>query len=181
MNKIFDADTGVVVPDGTEVFEIFGPGTLARKGFEVRDEQSLALGVLPAGIRSKVHVHPIVTHLTYVLSGTLTVKMKDASTHAPYTLQVQQGQSVFTAPGTFFQLINDSASVCRVLYIVGPAFVFALNNDGSIFYNDQIVPDLSWEQLAEQGWTIPELQDLPGIAAQRKQALDNMKKEAING
>lgn len=181
MNRVFDVEGGIVVPDGTEVFEIFGPGTLARKDLTIRDEESLALGVLPPGISSKVHVHPLVAHLTYVLSGTLTVKMKDASANSPYTLEVEAGETVFTAPRTFFQLSNNSADVCRVLYIVGPAFVFATNADGTIFYNDQIVPGLTWEQLAERDWTIPELSDIPGISAKRLQAIENLKKGRHNG
>ena len=174
MNKIFAAGDGVTVPDGTRVFELYGPGRLRFDALPVRDEQSLALGELPGDTASFVHVHPIVTHLTYVLSGKLMVTMKDASNASPYSIDLIEGESVFTAPGTFFQLNNRHSVACRLLYVCSPGFVFLTDSQGQVVYNDQVVPGLDWDELAERHWQLPELADLEATRSRRAAALQRM-------
>lgn len=112
-------------------------------------ELSLALGEIPPNTVSKIHIHPVVSQLTWVVSGELTIKMKDPSDNAPYILDLKAEESVFTEAGTFFQLINNSSESCRVLYVVSPAFLFEINKDGVVSYNDAIVLDEGWDTLPE--------------------------------
>lgn len=147
MNKIFCVGEGFKVPDGTIVHSVLDPKLTNQCGAEWVDEVSIALGVIPANTTSKIHVHPLVTQITWVLSGKLTVKMKDCKVHEPYVLNLSQEQSVVTKPGTFFQLINSSDKGCSVLYIVSPAFIFESNDKGDVVYNDALVLDRDWSDL----------------------------------
>lgn len=156
MNNVFGIPGPIIVPDGTELHEIIGPRILSELGLRSNDGISVALGKLPAGIVSKVHVHPVVWHFTWVRKGELTVKMKDTESNKPYKLTLSKDHGVLTEAGTFFQLINGSDKECEVYYIVGPAFVFELS-EGSVRYNDAVVFDQSWEQLEELNWEPPEL------------------------
>ncbi|NML39689.1 cupin domain-containing protein [Chitinophaga sp. G-6-1-13] len=177
MNKIYRIENGVVVPDGTTVYEIIGPIQSKLARLPIIDAESLAYGELDPGEKSHVHVHPIITHLTWVVSGTLTVGMKDAASNDMYYIEVKERETVLTQPGTFFQLINNSDKQCQVLYIVAPAFIFEVNEQGEVLYNDQIVLDLSWDQLRQQHWQIPELQDIAKITAAREASLQRLKQK----
>lgn len=176
MNKIYRIENGVVVPDGTTVYEIIGPVQSSLAKLPIIEEESLAFGELDPGERSHVHVHPIITHLTWVVSGTLTVGMKDKDSSEMYFIEVKEKETVLTQPGTFFQLLNNSDKICQVLYIVAPAFIFEVNEKGEVLYNDQIVLDLSWEQLKAQNWEIPELKDIEKIKVAREASLERLKK-----
>ena len=156
MNKVFGIPDPIVVPDGTELHEIIGPRILSELGLRSNDGISVAIGKLPAGAVSKIHVHPVVWHFTWVRKGELTVKMKDRESNEPYELTLSKDHGVLTEAGTFFQLINRSGKECEVYYIVGPAFVFELTDDG-VHYNDAVVFDHSWEQLKKFNWAPPEL------------------------
>lgn len=177
MNRIYKIENGVVVPDGTTVYEIIGPVQSKIAGLPIISEESLAYGELDPGERSHVHVHPIITHLTWVVSGTLTVGMKDAASKEMYYIEVKERQTVLTQPGTFFQLINNSDQQCQVLYIVAPAFIFEVTEQGEILYNDQIVLELSWDELKARNWEIPELKDLEKIKAERLASLERLSKK----
>jgi hypothetical protein len=83
--------------------------------------------------------------------------MKDSSTEEPYELTVPTDHGVMTEAGTFFQLINKHDTPCEVYYIVGPAFVFELNDAGAVRYNDAVVFSHSWGELAAMDWKPPEL------------------------
>jgi tellurite resistance-related uncharacterized protein len=159
VKRLFPIPPPIVVPDGTKLHEIVGPRILgeSQEKSRINDGLSLALGILPAGITSKVHVHPVVWHFTWVRHGTLTVKMKDADCDNPYELVVPEQHGVLTEPGTFFQLLNKSEQQqCEVYYFVGPAFVFEAS-DSSVLYNDAVVFDLTWEDLAQLNWQPPGL------------------------
>ncbi len=175
MNKIYKITTGVVVPDGTTVYEIIGPVKSKKEGLPIIESESLAFGKLDPGEKSHVHVHPIITHLTWVVSGTLTVGMKDSSSPDMYFLTVQANETVLTEPETFFQLINNSAEPCTVLYIVAPAFIFEVDNKGKVLYNDQIVLDDTWDDLKKKNWIIPELQDMEKIREARKASIKRLE------
>lgn len=157
MQRIFKTPGPIVVPDGTKLYELIGPRILTELGLRTNDGLSVAIGELPAGIESKVHVHPVVWHFTWVRSGTLTVKMKDPETEQPYELEVPTDHGVLTEPGTFFQLINRSEEDCEVYYFVGPAFVFEQNPEGKVLYNDAVVFEHSWKELEKYKWNPPEL------------------------
>jgi hypothetical protein len=172
MNRVFPIPPPIVVPDGTKLHEIVGPRTLASHGDNVRvsDGLSLALGILPAGTVSKVHLHPVVWHFTWVCRGTLTVQMRDASSDRPYRLRVPAQNGVLTEPGTFFQLINEGEEQCEVFYFVGPAFVFELSPEG-VRYNDAVVLEESWEELQNLNWRPPLVKSCVEISALRRQSL----------
>ena len=151
MNRIFHIPDPIIVPDGTELSEIIGSRILSERGERVSDGVSVARGVLPAGTISKVHVHPIIWHFTWVIEGELTVKMKDNLAAEPYELKVPVDHGVFTEQGTFFQLINRTDQETKVLYIVGPGFVFEQDRT-QVRYNDAVVFNEKWDELKEANW-----------------------------
>lgn len=175
MNRIYKIDKGVVVPDGTMVYEIIGPVQSSGAGLPIIEEQSLAFGVLDPTEKSSVHVHPIISHLTWVISGKLTVGMKDKRSSEMYFIDVAPMETVLTEPGTFFQLLNNGDEVCKVLYMVSPAFIFEVDSEGNVVYNDQIVLNFGWEELAKRNWKIPELDDLEKIRVMREESMKRLQ------
>ena len=157
MKKIFSAGDGFPVPDGTIVHSILDPRLASQGGAAWVDEISMAMGEIPAHTTSKIHVHPVITQVTYVLSGALTIVMKDATVGEPYRLPLAPNETVVTQPGTFFQLVNDQSVACRVLYITTPAFVFDADANGTVRYNDAMVLEEDWETLAGCAWKIPQM------------------------
>lgn len=175
MKKIFNVGEGFKVPDGTVVHSVLDPRIASQYKSEWVDEVSLALGVIPANTTSKIHVHPLITQVTWVLSGELTVKMKDDKVHEPYTLDLSQEQSVVTKPGVFFQLINSSNKECRVLYIVSPAFIFECNDKGEVIYNDALVLDHDWNKLSSMNWAMPQLVEINAVKRKRDESKKRLK------
>lgn len=175
-DRIYKIEEGIQVPDKTMVFPILGPRQQQLAGLCVVEYMSLAMGELEKDETSSIHVHPVVAHLTWVMSGSLRVKMKDHEHDEAYTLDIDPFQAVYTAPGTFFQLINRGVDTCKVLYQVAPAFVFDIAPDGTVRYNDAIVlHDYTWENLAELNWNIPELDlDIDEVKRGRQAAIDRM-------
>jgi mannose-6-phosphate isomerase-like protein (cupin superfamily) len=175
MDYVFRPNDSIVVPDGTALQEILGPRTLETIGKPIITEVSTALGTLPANVKSSIHVHPIVLHLTYVLSGQLTVAMKDPQSKSYYTIDLLPGETVVTRPCTLFQLINKTVAPCQALYIVAPAFVYETDETGKILYNDQIVLEgKTWSDLEKQNWIVPELKDIDAIRQNRNEALKRL-------
>jgi mannose-6-phosphate isomerase-like protein (cupin superfamily) len=177
MNRIYKIENGVVVPDGTTVYEIIGPVQSSNEGLPIIEEHSLAQGVLDPNEKSSVHVHPIISHLTWVISGELTVGMKDKNSEDMYFITVKPNETVLTEPGTFFQLLNNGKDICKVLYIVAPAFIYEVDENGNVLYNDQIVLNMTWEELRKNNWTIPELNNLDEIKKSRIQSLNRLKEK----
>jgi len=112
MKRVFVHPDLFRVPDGTLVAEML----LVEDGF------NLAPGIVEPGITSKIHVHPFVTQVTYVLSGELTVWMRGPKDEKPYSLKLMSNQACLTEPETFFQLVNPTSEPCQVLYNVSPPF-----------------------------------------------------------
>lgn len=175
MNRIFTASEGFVVPDGTIVHSVLDAAALGREAGEWAEAMSLAVGCIPPHTASKIHLHPVVTQATWVISGRLTVTMKDSASDAPYALDLVAEQAALALPGTFFQLINRSDVECRVLYIVVPAFVYEVGAGGEVLYNDALVFDLSWDELAAAGWAPAQLHDVEVIRAARRVAQDRLR------
>ncbi len=175
-DRVYKIEDGFEVPDKTMVFPIFGPRQQQLAGLEISDYMSLAMGELEKLETSSIHVHPLVAHLTWVMSGSLSVKMKDPENNEAYRLDLNPMQAVYTAPGTFFQLINRGVDTCKILYQVAPAFVFDMTPEGEVRYNDAIVlSGYSWEKLKEMNWKIPELDiDLAQVKAERQAAINRM-------
>lgn len=177
-DRVYKIEEGIQVPDKTMVFPIIGPRQQQLAGLEIADYLSLAMGELEHDEKSSIHVHPLVAHLTWVMSGSLQVKMKDKENEEAYTLNIDPMQAVYTAPGTFFQLINRGVDTCKILYQVAPAFVFDITKEGEVRYNDAIVlHDYTWDKLKAMHWKIPELDlDLEQLKRERQAAIDRMNK-----
>lgn len=175
MNKVFAAGEGFTVPDGTVVHSVLDSTTLAGGPGERAEDISVAVGHILPNTTSKIHVHPVVTQVTWVLSGDLTVTMKDSAAGASYTLEVPAEHAVLTPPGTFFQMANRTSADCRVLYIVAPTFVFVTDEDGEVIYNDALVLAHEWDELEAMGWTLAEVADIDAIHAARREALERLR------
>jgi hypothetical protein len=152
MNRLFQIPTPHRVPDGTLV----SPFLNARDNtsglpLDLLEGFSLAAGTIEPGSQSKIHVMPFVTQVTFVRRGALTVRMKAEGDEQPYVLMLNPDEAIVTEPGTFLQIANDSSQACEVLYIVSPAYVFELA-DGRVFYDDSVVLDETWGQLAAANW-----------------------------
>ena len=161
MNRIFAIEEGggFPVPDGTIVFPFLNPkDSTSGLPWNLLEGMSIAAGDIPTG-KSKIHVHLHVTHVTFVLKGTLTVWMKDLKSSRPYERKkVQAQEAVLAEPGTFQQFMNTTRTTCRVLYLVSPAFLFE-GPPSNPKYNDAIVFEETWEQLAAMKWKPPQLHD----------------------
>ena len=153
MNRVFSITTPFRVPDGTWVSPFLNAkDSQSDLPFHLLDGFSLAAGVIDPTSRSKIHVMPFVTQVTFVRSGNLAVRMKGPDDAEPYILRLAAAQAALTEPGVFFQLINESSEPCEVLYIVSPAYVFEMSADGAVMYDDAVVPDEGWEDLAAADW-----------------------------
>jgi mannose-6-phosphate isomerase-like protein (cupin superfamily) len=152
MNRVFLINAPFRVPDGTWV----SPFLNARDSqsdlpFDLLDGVSLAAGMIEANSRSRIHVMPFVTQITFVRRGTVTVRMKGPSDTEPYTLRLTSEQAVLTEPGVFFQLINEGSERCEVLYIVSPAYVFEMDSEGTVLYDDAVALEQDWDGLLAAG------------------------------
>jgi hypothetical protein len=152
MNRLFRIPPPLRVPDGTLVSPFLNArDSTSGLPFDLLDGFSLAAGTIEPGSQSKIHVMPFVTQVTFVRRGALTVRMKATRDDQPCTLTVNADEAVLTEPDTFLQLVNDSNRDCEVLYIVSPAYVFEFV-DGRVIYEDSVVLDETWEQLAAATW-----------------------------
>lgn len=122
MNKIFSITAPFRVPDGTWVSPFLNAkDSQSDLPFDLLDGLSLAAGMIEANARSKIHVMPFVTQVTFVRRGSVAVRMKGPSDTEPHILRLTAEQAVLTEPGVFFQLINEGSERCEVLYIVSPS------------------------------------------------------------
>ena len=160
MNRIFKK-TNYIDPkktDGTKIFPFLNPkDNQSGLPFDLFDGFSIAAGEIEHGKPSKVHFHPFLTQVTLVTDGTLVVRMKETSkdtllfTSPPYELTVYKEQAILTPPKTFLQLTNPQKGPCKVLYITGPEYLFLMEGK-KIIYDDAIILDETWEQLAAMKW-----------------------------
>lgn len=148
MNRVFQPRGYFTVPDGTEV-SAFLNATDATQGdvpWGALGQMSLASGVIRPKSHSWVHVHRVVRQVTYLVTGALSVRMKEPGAAQPYELALRPGQAVLTLPHTFFQLRNDGEGAAEVLYMVSPSYVFEMSG-GQIVYDDATVVAKSWEDF----------------------------------
>ncbi len=174
MNRVFSVEEPVLLPDGTLLSEIVGPATFFREQIAAASDVSVALGLIKSFSASEIHIHPIVSQVTFVVSGKLKVKMKGSVDAQPYIIELQPRQSVLTQAGTFFQLINDTASDCEALYIAGPPFVFETDRDGNVLYNDALVLGNDWEALATNKWDYLSSINLADLKNRRAESLKRL-------
>ncbi len=169
MNRIFTIKGGFKVADGTTVYPFLNAkDCMSGLPWDLLEGFSLSAGDIGPHSTSKIHVMPQVTQVTLVMRGELEIAMKDSQAAAPYRLRLAEQQAVITRPATFFQLINPTGTVCRVLYIVSPPYVFDMQ-DNQILYDDAIIFEEDWPALAALNWRPPAL--LAGsVTAQARQA-----------
>jgi hypothetical protein len=176
--RVFQATNGFRVPDGTHVFPFLNSNDV-ESGLPpgLLDDFSLAIGEIGADSSSKIHVHPLVTQVTMVLEGRLDVRLCDTSMREPVTIHLAQHQAALVRPGVFLQLINQATIPCRVIYVVGPAYVF-LAEDGQILYDDAVSLDESWEELAKLDWKPVRLREANTSWERRRAALKRIRERA---
>lgn len=177
MNKIFKVSDLFSVPDGTKVASLFNSAedavlTGRKEGI------SIAIGEIPPGTKSKIHIHPLVAQVTFILEGGISIYMKDRAASEKYKLELKKNEAVLTQEGTFFQLINESEGICRVMYVVTPEFLFETAG-GEVTYNDAIVLEGDWEELAQLSWNPPELLSIHTAAETRQKALERIMSRNI--
>lgn len=169
MKRIFSIQGGFEVPDGTFVYPFLNPyDSTSGLPWGLLEGCSIAAGDISPGRPSRIQVLPLATQITFVLRGALDIKLKEAGSPEPYIVHLAAEQAAVQCRGTFFQLINPGDTLCRVLYIVSPPYVFD-QQDGEIRYDDALVFDDDWDTLAGQQWLPPALRN-PAVTPQARQA-----------
>jgi hypothetical protein len=174
MNHVFRPAQFFALSDGTRVAPVLNPLDVNARGLRgtALPGASLAVGEIAGGGRSKPHLHPIVSQATWVLEGSLRIRTKGGRDTGGYELEVPAGAGVLTEPMTFLQLINaDTACVARVLYLVTPAYIYLPGEDG---YDDAVVFEQTWEQLAAEGFPTDRVGDLQAVRLRRATALEKL-------
>jgi len=138
VERVFAIGEKMAVPDGTVVMPLFNPLDPAA-GVPDGGPFSIAAGALAPGTRSSVHVLPRGTQVTFVLEGTLTVRMRGSADAAPYTLRLRPNEACLTLPGERLQLENAGDWPVRVLYIVAPPYRAEFDADGKITHEDAVL------------------------------------------
>lgn len=149
MNRIFEPKGYFTVPDGTDVSAFLNASDSTQDllpGGAIGD-MSIASGRIEPGVESWIHCLPLLAQVTYVVSGHLTVRMRDPGDREPYRLELVRGQAAVTRPGTFLQLQNEGDIAAEVLYIVSPSFVFEKEGE-DILYDDAVLVAQSWDEPA---------------------------------
>jgi hypothetical protein len=175
MNRIFEPTQFFPLPDGTRVAPALNPWDINARDlpWDALPGASLAVGEIPGGCMSKPHLHPIVTQITWVLEGALRVRMKGSQDRQAYELHVAAGSGVLTEPLTFLQFLNpDATSMARVLYIVTPAYIYLPGEEG---YDDALVFEQTWEQLAAAGFPLDATGNLDVVRARRARAMARLQ------
>jgi mannose-6-phosphate isomerase-like protein (cupin superfamily) len=150
MQQIFKAIDWLQVPDTTWLSPFLNPKDVnSGLDSELLGAFSLAMGMIRPGQPSTVHVHPLSTQVTMVLEGTLDIRMRDPS-REPYTVRLGPDQAALVEPGTFLQLVNPGDATSRMLYVVGPAYVFEQRGE-EVVYDDSIALSQEWEEIADGG------------------------------
>jgi hypothetical protein len=179
MNRIFKITQGFKAPDETIVYPfINSKDSQSDLPCDLISDFSIAAGNIEPNAASKIQVHPVVTLVIWVVYGQLQVRMKDVGTSLSYALDMSSEQAALASPTMFLQLINLTASPCRVLYIVCPPYTFDMDDGGNVRYEDAVVLDYSWEQLETLAWNPPELAqrlDTAQVRTAREQALERIR------
>jgi mannose-6-phosphate isomerase-like protein (cupin superfamily) len=146
LNRVFAARGFFTVGDGTDVSPFLSAVDATQEDLPwgALGEMGIAAGRIRPGLHSRIHVHPVVVQVTYLVSGRLNIRMKDLEAAVPYDLSLAAGQAVVTRPGTLLQLRNDSDGPAEVLYIVSPPYVFEQDAD-RVAYDDAVLIAETWD------------------------------------
>lgn len=158
MNHVFQPRGFFTVPDGTEVSAFLNAtDTMERElPWTALGAMSIAAGRVRAKSESWVHIHPVVTQVTYLLAGELTLRMKETSDERAYDLELQPRQAAVALPGTALQLRNQGSVDADVLYLVSPSYVFEIDGR-DVRYDDARLVARTWEELEESGYDLPSM------------------------
>lgn len=125
--------------DGTEIDPFLNPADARSAGLpDMPEGLGLAAGRMRPGVTSAIHVHPVVTQVTYVVDGRLTVRMREAGREAPREFVARPGDGVLTPPGVPLQFANETDTDIRVLYVTTPAYV-SVHEAGRSAYDDAML------------------------------------------
>jgi hypothetical protein len=148
MDRVFAAQGYVTVPDGTDVCAFLNATDLTQDvPWGALGDLSIAAGRIGAGRESWVHMHPVVTVVTYLIQGRLTIRMKEPEAEGYYELSLTSRQAAVAEPGTLVQLRNQEDVDAEVLYIASPSYVFEVEGD-RVLYDDAVLVAESWEDVA---------------------------------
>ena len=173
---LFRITHGFDVADTTTVFPFLN-GNDAKSGLPrgLPESFSMTVGLIHPGRSSKIHVHPLVTQVTMVLDGSLEVRLGGPTMPTRLTFRVLQNEAVLVRPGTFLQLTNPTPLPCRTLYVVGPAYVADVDEQGDVTYEDAVTLDESWDELAAVEWRPARLQEANVTSERRMDALSRVR------
>jgi len=176
MNRVFEPSGYFPVPDGTEVSAFLNGTDVTQNDvpWNALGAMSIASGRIGPGVVSWIHAHPVLTQVTYVVTGALTVRMKGPNEIRPYSLTLHRGQAVLTPPGTFFQLDNQREESAEVLYLTSPSYVFDMDGD-EVAYDDAVLIARSWAEMESAEFGLPDL-DPAGKANDRAAALRRLQR-----
>lgn len=198
MNRLFECiESGFFkIRDGTLVNPFLNPGDI-MSGLpgDAPGGIGIAAGYIDRGIVSAIHVHPFITQVTVLVSGSLDIHMKDQKNgDTPYTLALRlpisieetgfRAAAVMALPGTFIQMDNSQGpEPVQVLYITSPAFISepGETTDAPPIYNDAVMVGQDWGRLAEQNWNPPELSNPACSAEARQRAMARMTRRTLPG
>ena len=174
--KLFQAARGFRVADETYVCLCLNTND-AKSGLPqgLLDAFSLEVGEIEPGCASRIHVHVVFTEVTVVLDGRREVRLRDETAPDPYETQLAQHQAALVRPGAFLQLINGSRFTCRTLYIVGPSYVFDMDHEGRVPYEDAIVMDEYWDEFKALDCDPPRQRDAQVTIRARSAALGRVE------
>jgi len=147
MNRIFKPLGYFTAPDDTDVSAFLNATDTSQKDvpWGMLGEMSIAAGRIRPGVTSWVHMMPAVRQVTYVVSGRLGIRMKEAYAEQPYDLELQPGDAAITEPGTLLQLKNRGEDVADVLYILSPSYVFEMTGD-KLVHDDSVLVAKTWRE-----------------------------------
>ena len=170
MNRIFGITRGISIPDGTTVYPFLNSkDETSGLPWDLTDGFSLSAGVVAPKSESRIHVMPLVTQVAFVLDGAIEVWMKDPENPEPYKQSLTSWQAILTRPGGFLHFVNTSMSLCWLLYIASPAYMFELDDEKKFAYDDSIILDEDWEQLRALNWRPPSLPEV-GVMQRAREA-----------
>jgi len=175
MKQTFEPKEMFRIPDGTLLSPFLNPkDSMSNLPFDLIDGFSMAKGIIEKNTSSKIHVHPHVDQVTFVLSGNIILKMKGDQDEKPYDVPLSVNQSAISIGGEFFQLVNPYNEDCHVLYIVSPAYLFEKNDD-DVIYDDSIILLQTWDELKKLDWSLPELKAEKHSISSREKAYIRLK------
>ena len=176
------------VPDGTLVNPFLNPkDSESSLPWDLLDGVSVAAGQINPGIASEIHVHPYVSQITLLLSGSLRIVLRQPGQEREESRTLHnretEGKGGFplkacvARPGAFIQLDNtDGTQPARVLYLVSPCYVFesGATTDSSPVYDDAITLGRDWARLRQLNWNPPELHSVERSYGQRRLAIERL-------